>query len=252
MIGVVHLRATPGSPDWGGSMREVEDAAAADALGYEEGGCDAVFLENFGDLPFTGGAVGCETVAAMAAVASRVRREVGLPIGFNVLRNDAAAALGLCAACGGEFIRVNVHSGAMMTDQGLIEGEAHETVRRRGMLCPEVKILADILVKHALPLTALPIEQVAVDTLQRGRADALIVSGTATGAPVDVEDLRRVRAACPEAALLVGSGVNEGNVRELLEFATGLIVATSVKRDGELSNPVDAARVRRLVDRAKG
>ncbi|MEM7147322.1 MAG: BtpA/SgcQ family protein [Verrucomicrobiota bacterium] len=247
VIGVVHLAALPGAPGWGGEMGEVVDAALADARAYEAGGCDAVVIENFGDAPFTAGRVGPETVAAMAVVGRRVGRELGIPFGFNVLRNDALAALALCAACGGSFIRVNVHTGAMVTDQGLIEGNAFETVRRRDQWCPEVKLLADVMVKHAAPAVATTIERAAEETLGRGKADGLIVSGAATGEAVLMGDLERVRAACPEATILVGSGVDEGNVAGLLEYADGVIVGTSVKEGGVTVGAVDEGRVRAFV-----
>src|ERR1051326_8576724 len=124
LIGVVHLRPLPGAPRWRGDLRDVIRHAIADAQAYERGGAHAVFIENFGDVPFTKTNVGPETIAAMAAAGCAVHDAVKLPLGFNVLRNDARAALALCAACGGSFIRVNVHTGAMLTDQGLIEGDA--------------------------------------------------------------------------------------------------------------------------------
>src|SRR6185369_9195248 len=158
------------------NLEKVIAAAVADARTYERGGVHALFIENFGDVPFTKTNVGPETVAAMAAAGCAIRATVKLPIGFNVLRNDAHAALALCAACDGSFIRVNVHIGAMLTDQGLIEGNAHDTLRCRRQLCPQTKIFADVLVKHAVPLGDLSIEDSARDTLERGLADALIIS----------------------------------------------------------------------------
>ncbi len=247
LIGVVHLQPLPGSPRYRRSMREICAAAVADAQAYEEGGAQGLMIENFGDLPFTRGAVAPETVAAMAVVAESIRTTgVELPLGFNVLRNDASSAVALAAACGGAFVRVNVHTGAMEADQGIIQGEAYTTLRKRAALCPEVPVWADVLVKHAVPIGDLGIEETARDTFHRGLADALIVSGVATGAATGVDDLRRVKGACPEAPLLVGSGVRADNVGELLEYADGLIVASSLKVDGVLANPVDVKRVRDL------
>lgn len=246
LIGVVHLRPLPGAPRWAGDMEAVLAAAVADARAYEHGGADAVVVENFGDVPFTKGAVPPETVAAMAAAGRAVRAAVKLPLGFNVLRNDAHAALALCAACGGSFIRVNVHSGAMVTDQGVIEGRAFETLRLRHTLCPSVKILADVHVKHAAPLAPLPIEIAARDTLERGLADALIVSGTGTGVATDKEDVERVRRTCPTAPILIGSGTTAENVRDYLAFANGVIVGSSLKKPGGVHRPVDERRVAAL------
>ncbi len=254
LIGAVHLRPLPGSPAWdeAGGMKEVLGAALADARAYEAGGADAVVVENFGDLPFTKSAVPPETVAAMSAIGVRIREAIRIPVGFNVLRNDAAAGLALCAACEGAFIRVNVHTGAIVTDQGVIEGNAFHTLRSRCRLCPDVSIFADVHVKHAAPLGDIPIEIAARDTVERGGASALIVSGTGTGTEVAPDDLRRVRAACPDTPILIGSGVTAGNIGRLLESADGAIVGSSLKQDGRIGNPVDETRVREMVERMKG
>jgi membrane complex biogenesis BtpA family protein len=251
LIGAIHLLPLPGSPRWAGSMAEVCEAAAADANAYAEGGFDALVVENFGDVPFTRATVAAETVAAMALAAQALTEAGrGLLIGFNVLRNDADAALGLCAACGGDFVRINVHSGAMVTDQGIIEGDAFTTLRKRAALCPRVRIFADVQVKHAAPLGAIPLEQTARDTFERGKADALIVSGSGTGEATSLDDLRRVRQACPEAPLLVGSGATAATAGELLGIADGLIVGSALKAGGVLSAPVDVERVRAFCEAA--
>jgi hypothetical protein len=246
LIGVVHLAPLPGSPRWAGNLAAGIKTAVADAKAYEQGGAHAVFIENFGDVPFTKSAVGPETIAAMSALGCAIRAAVKLPIGFNVLRNDARAALALCAACGGDFIRVNVHSGAMLTDQGLIEGDAFATLRYRQVICPQAEIFADVHVKHAVPLGDWTLEDSAHDTLDRGLADGLIISGVGTGHAADPEDVRRVRQACPTARILLGSGVTRENAGQFLPFADGFIVGSSLKKSGKLANPVDAKRVAAL------
>jgi membrane complex biogenesis BtpA family protein len=246
LIGVVHLRALPGAPRWGGDLEAVIKLAVNDARAYERGGADALIIENFCDVPFTKGKVGPATIAAMAAAGRAVRVAVRLPLGFNVLRNDARAALALCTACGGSFIRVNVHTGAMLTDQGLIEGNAFDTLRYKKAICPDAEIFADVHVKHAVPLGNWKIEDSARDTIERGLADALIVSGAGTGLAADVEDVERVRIACPNAKILLGSGVTLENARDFLPLADGFIVGSSLKSGGKIANPVDIKRVSAL------
>lgn len=228
-------------------MKSLIQFAVNDARAYEKGGAHAVFIENFGDVPFTKSGVAPETIAAMTAAGCVIRAAVKLPIGFNVLRNDARAALALCAACSGSFIRVNVHTGAMLTDQGLIEGDAYGTLRYRARVSPLAQIFADVHVKHAVPLGDWRIEEAASDTLERGLADVLIVSGTGTGKAVDIDDLERVRHACPDAKILLGSGVTVENVHQFLPKADGFIVGSSLKQNGKLGNPVDVRRVAALV-----
>jgi uncharacterized protein len=252
LIGVVHLKPLPGAPGWAGDLAKVIDFAVNDARAYERGGAHAVFIENFGDVPFTKGSVGPETIAAMAAAGRAIHDALKLPIGFNVLRNDAKAALALCAACNGSFVRINVHTGAMLTDQGLIEGNAYETVRYRRQICPGAQLFCDVHVKHAVPLGNWAIGDSARDAVERGWADALIVSGVGTGQATDPADLQAVRASCPEARILLGSGVNAENLRQYAELADGFIVGSSLKTGGRLDAPVDYRRVAALAKAIRG
>ncbi len=251
VIGMVHLRALPGSPRWTGSMETVIEAALEDARAIAEGGADAFLVENYGDVPFTAGRVDAATVAAMAAVIGHIRRAVPLPFGVNVLRSDALSALAVAAATGGRFVRVNVHVGAVVADQGVLESGAHDSLRYRRLLGLDIKILADVHTKHGVPLAPTPIEQEARDSVSRGLADGLVVCGAATGEPAALHDVKRVRDAVPHVPLLVGSGATPETAAELLSFADGLIVGTALKRDGVLTNPVDPRRVRRLVEAAR-
>jgi membrane complex biogenesis BtpA family protein len=252
VIGMVHLRALPGSPRWDGDMPGVVRAALDDARALAEGGADAIMVENHGDVPFTAGRVDAASVAGMAVAVVEIRRQMRLPVGVNVLKNDVRSALAIAAATGARFVRVNVHVGAVVADQGILQSEAHDTLRYRRLLGVSVAILADVQAKHGLPLAPVPIEQEARDCFARGLADALVVSGVATGEPTPLSDLKRVRGAVPEAPLLVGSGASAETVAELLSVADAVIVGTSIKRDGRLSSPVDVERVRRLVAAARG
>jgi uncharacterized protein len=248
---MVHLLPLPGSHRWAGRMDAVLERARSDAHALADGGVDAVLVENYGDSPFLPGPVPAETVAALAVAVAVVGQETGLPTGVNVLRNDAAAALAIAAATGGAFIRVNVHTGGMYTDQGWIEGAAGGTLRLRERLSPRVAILADVLVKHALPPAGLDLATAAREAWERGWADALVVSGAGTGEPTLLEDVRRVRRALPEARVLIGSGIRAETVREALREADGVIVGSALEQDGVAGRPVDPAAVRRLVQAAR-
>ena len=245
-IGVVHLKPLPGSPRWHGNLENVINNAVLDATAYDRGGAHALFIENFGDAPFSKGTVGPETVAAMTAVGRAIREHTKLPIGYNVLRNDAQAALAICAATGGSFIRVNVLSGAMVTDQGIIEGDAYNVLRYRQRLCPHVQIFADVHVKHGEPLGDTGIGDAARETIERGLADAVIVSGIGTGHATDFGDVELVRRALPHGRMLIGSGINLRNVGEYLRHADGFIVGSSLKFNGRLAAHVDQKRVAAL------
>ncbi|HEX6158924.1 MAG TPA: BtpA/SgcQ family protein [Thermoanaerobaculia bacterium] len=250
VFGMIHLLPLPGAPLFV-SIEEVLDAALRDARAISDGGADGLVFENFGDRPFTKGRVEAETVAAMTHIVSVVTRAVRVPFGVNVLRNDARSALAIAAATGAAFIRVNVHTGATLTDQGLIEGDAYATMRERARLAPGVHVFADHLVKHATPLGDVDPVQSAKDLRLRGLADALIVSGAETGAAADPSRLTLLRDAVGDAPLLLGSGLTVENAASFAG-ADGAIVGTSIKRGGRLDEPVDARRVERIVKAFRG
>lgn len=244
LIGVIHLPALPGSPGHFLPMDEIVDRALADAKSLKAAKFDAVVVENFGDAPFPRDRVSSATLASMAVIADRVRRETGLALGINALRNDAIGALGIAAAVGAKFIRVNVHTGVYATDQGLIEGRADETMRYRKQLGLKIAVFADVNVKHAVPVSQPDVARAAKDTAYRGLADALVVTGPATGESVNMDELRRVRAAVPNRRLMVGSGAKAETLRELLSVADGVIVGSGIKPNGDTSLGIDETLAR--------
>lgn len=251
LIGVIHLLPLPGSARHTLPMEEIILRALADARTLREAGFDAAIIENYGDAPFTAGALPPASVAAMTVAAHAVRDETGLRIGINALRNDARAALGIAAATGAKFVRVNVHTGVYATDQGMIEGQAHETLEYRKQLGARIAIFADVAVKHARPISEPDIARAARDAAYRGLADALIVTGPATGEPTELDEIRRVAAAVPDRRIFVGSGATIDTVATLLTVAGGIIVGTGIKIDGKTENPV-APELARAFVRAAG
>jgi membrane complex biogenesis BtpA family protein len=227
-------------------MQEIVERAVSDAQAYEAGGASALIVENYGDAPFHKDRVEPCTVAALTVVVVAVRSAVALPVGINVLRNDAVAALSIAAATGAAFIRVNVHTGALLTDQGIIEGRAAETLRLRRRLDAMVDIWADVLVKHAWPLGAVTLADAARDTVERGLADALIVTGTRTGQPATPEEVQLLRSLLPTVPIYVGSGVTPDRIPAYHPAATGFIVGTWAKAGGVIDHPVDVSRVEAL------
>jgi len=248
---MVHLPPLPGSPASEHSLSTIIALALADAQVLEQAGFNALMIENFGDAPFRATRVDPHTVACMTVVAQAIRAGTGLPIGINVLRNDPMAALAVAAACGAAFIRVNVHCGVYATDQGVIEGRADETLRYRRLLGTSTAIFADVHVKHARPLSTTSIAEAAEETAYRGRADALIVSGTATGKPTDLADVGAVKTAVPDRPVYVGSGVTSATIHETLAVADGVIIGTAIKQNGRTTAPVDPARAAAFVQAAQ-
>lgn len=248
LIGMVHLPALPGSPDYRGDFEDIIRFAEQEAKTIYKSGFNALMFENLGDAPYFPDRVPNETIAAMSVLATHLKRQTKLPIGVNVLRNDALAALAIAVAAQLSFIRVNILTGAAVTDQGLIQGQAHLLLRERQRLRGEnVAILADIRVKHAAPLVERDLAQEVEEFFERARCSAIIVSGTGSGKPVDVEFLRAVRQAAAQRPVLIGSGLHAANVQEMLALADGAIVGSSIKEEGRIHNPIHRKRAEELV-----
>ncbi|NJE03999.1 BtpA/SgcQ family protein [Thermococcus sp. MV11] len=247
LIGMVHLKPLPGSYLYDGNLEAVIERAIRDARTLEKAGFDAIMVENFGDVPFPK-YVDKTTVAAFTAVAKAVRDDVSIPLGINVLRNDGIAAYSIAYAVKADFIRVNVLSGVAYTDQGVIEGIAHELARLRKLLPSRIEVFADVHVKHAVHF--FDFEDAVRDTVERGLADAVVVSGKATGKPVDVEKLALAKRISP-VPVVVGSGTSYNNLPELWKYADAFIVGTWIKHDGKVENEVSLERAGKLVELAR-
>ncbi len=250
LIAMIHLAGLPGSPH-ARPMSEVCSSAVAEAEMLAGLGFDALMVENYGDVPFLPGRVEEHTVVAMTLVAGEIAGRVSVPLGVNVLRNDPLSALAVAHLVGGRFIRVNVHTGVRATDQGRIEGRAHETLRYRDRLGARALILADVAVKHSHSMDAMSLEESARETAYRGLADALIVTGSATGAETARADLVAVHRAVPDRPVLAGSGATEQNIRALLDLADGVIIGSALKEEGRAETRVDPGRAERFL-RAAG
>jgi membrane complex biogenesis BtpA family protein len=254
VIGVVHCPALPGSPGYDGRpVTAIYDQALADAAAYVHGGVDGLIIENHGDIPFLKpGDIGPETSAALAVVTERVRRELAVPLGVNVLANAAMHALAVAKAAGATFIRVNQWANAYVANEGIIEGEAARVLRYRAALRAEdIRVFADAHVKHGAHAIVAdrPIAELVRD-VAFFHADAVIATGQRTGDAATDAEVDTIRAAT-DLPVLIGSGVTEENVAALLPRVDGVIVASSLKFEGVWWNAVDPARVARFMARVR-
>jgi membrane complex biogenesis BtpA family protein len=247
LIACVHLLPLPGSPRYDGHMQAVYDTALAEATLFATYPIDALMVENFRDMPFYPARLPAETVAALTAVTRDIVKAVPIPVGVNALRNDAQAAVAIATAAMAQFIRVNVHIGAVVSDQGILQGTSHDTLRLRAALGSAVLIFADVGVKHATPLAPRGLALETQDLTERGLVDAIIVSGELTGLATDPKDVETVRRHT-HLPLLIGSGATPENLPEVYHQVEGFIVGSYFKRDGRADNRVDEVRVKAFTE----
>lgn len=250
IMGVIHLQPLPGAPRYSGQpLKELFDAAVADARTLSEGGVDGIILENASDMPFARPEdIGPETVAALTAACLAVRAAVSSPIGITCVANGVIPALGIAKAVGAGWVRANQWVNAYVANEGILNGPAPQAMRYRSHIrANEVAIFADVHVKfgaHAITADRSIAEQ-ATDA-EWFDADVLIASGTRTGSPTEPREVDDVRSGT-NLPVIVGSGLTAEQVPALFASADGAIVGQWLKTDGRWWNPVDPRRVEQLM-----
>lgn len=249
VIGMIHVRALPGTPRHEGGLAPILDQALAEAETYRACGLHALMVENMHDVPYVQHP-GPEITAAMAVVARAVKQaQPQLPLGIQILAGANREALGAALAAGADFIRAEAFVFGHVADEGYMDACAGALLRHRKAIGAEnIAIFTDIKKKHsAHAVTA------DVDIVQTAHAaeyflsDGLIVTGAATGEAASLTELQAVAAAV-KIPVLVGSGITAANVKTYLPHADGFIVGSDFKRGGYWANPLDPGRIHRLLD----
>lgn len=247
VIGMVHCLALPGTPNFCGDMKKVIDQAVQDAIMLEKSGMDAIIVENMGDGNF-GINLDIEQSCALAAVSAIVAQNVKIPIGIDAAMNDYATNFSIAKAIGAEFVRIPVFVDTVEFFGGIIQPVAREALKfRKNLGAENVKILADIQVKHTHMLLPHVSVEDSAKTAEACGADAIIVTGTHIGVETPIDMIKRVKKVT-SLPVIAGSGVKTSNIKEQLDIADGAIVGTSLKEGGKLSNPISLELCTELID----
>jgi membrane complex biogenesis BtpA family protein len=249
VIGVIHVGALPGTPAGELGVGALAERAAAEAAAYRGGRVDGIIVENMHDVPYLRGRVGPEVVAAMAVVGRAVKEAAGLPVGVQILAGANVEAVAVAHAAGLDFVRAEGYAFAHIADEGWIESSAAELLRYRRMIgAAGVRVWADVKKKHSSHAVTTDISLGATaEAVEFMRGDVVVVTGSVTGQPPRVEDVREVKAHCRLPAAL-GSGIDADNLPLFYPEADAFIIGTYFKEHGHWANPVDARRVEKLME----
>jgi uncharacterized protein len=252
VIGMIHVGALPGTPAGRLPLAKIVAEAVREARIYREAGLDGVALENMHDVPYLRGGVGPEIVAGMTVVAQAVKAEFRGVTGIQILAAANREALAVALAASLDWVRVEGFAFAHVADEGLVDSCAGELLRyRRQIGAEKIQVWADIKKKHAAhAITADVSLGETAAAVEFMRADALIITGTVTGKPPARADATEARANS-SLPVIIGSGVDAGNIGQFLPVADGFIVGSCFKQGGRWDRPVDAGRVRAFMKRAR-
>ena len=251
VIGMVHLGALPGTPLYdaqGGIERLVEDARA-DLAALQAAGFDAVMFGNENDRPYEF-AVDRASTATMAYVIGRLRAEIRVPFGVNVLW-DPMSTVALAAATGAAFVR-EIFTGTYASDMGPWTPDAGQAMRYRDRLGRrDCLMLYNVSAEFADSLDRRPLPDRARSAVFSSIPDAVLVSGQITGEAAALSDLEAVKAVLPNTPVMANTGVKHDTVADVLRVADGCVVGSALKIDGNTWKPVDPERAADFMARVR-
>lgn len=246
LIAMCHLLGLPGRPthDQALGVAGIANALAPDVEALQEAGVDGLLFCNEHDIPYST-SVGVEAAAAMAAVVSRLSPLVKVPFGVDLLW-DARSTIAVARATGAAFVR-EVFTGVYESDMGLFAPDLGEIAGYRHAIgADDVAIFANITPESSRSVSGRPVADRARGAVYM-RVDALLISGPAAGAELELSDLAEAKQAVGDFPVLANTGVRLANVSDMLSIADGAIVGTSMKIDGSTWKPVDPDRASALV-----
>ncbi|WP_413718215.1 BtpA/SgcQ family protein [Silicimonas sp. MF1-12-2] len=251
VIGMVHLGALPGSPlhDKEAGLDALVANASADLQALQAAGFDAVMFGNENDRPYEFD-VDRASTATMAYVIGKLRDEITVPFGVNVLW-DPMSTVALAAATGAGFCR-EIFTGTYASDMGPWTPDAGKAMRYRDRLGrSDLVMLYNVSAEFADSLDRRPLADRARSAVFSSIPDAVLVSGAITGEAARMEDLEAVKAVLPGTPVMANTGVKHATVAEVLRIADGCIVGSALKIDGDTWNAIDPDRAKDFMDRAR-
>ncbi len=241
IIALLHLRALPGDPHFGGDMDEVICQARKDLIALQDGGVDGVLIANEFSLPYQQQAEPV-TVASMGYIVGQLKDDIRVPFGVNIVLN-ALATLELAAATDACFIR-SAFTGAYMGENGIMNTDVGRIARRRKALgLDDLKMLYKVNPESDAYLVPRDIATVTKSIIFNCHPDGLCVSGASAGSETDTDILEQVKNAAGSVPVFCNTGFNARTAAEKLRFCDAACVGTTFKYDGKFENNVDPARV---------
>ncbi|GBD89681.1 putative sgc region protein SgcQ [bacterium BMS3Abin04] len=249
-IGMIHVDALPGTPNYNGDVKSIIKKAKEEAKIYMDAGIDSIMIENMHDVPYLRNHIGPEITSLMSIIGYEIKNLTDLPTGIQILAGANKEALAAANSAGLDFVRAEGFVFAHVADEGIIESNAGELLRYRKIIGAEnIAVFTDIKKKHSSHSIT---EDVSlVETAKAAdffMSDGLILTGKSTGEEADIDEIKSVKENV-KLPVLVGSGVTLENVEKYFNIADGFIIGSHFKHDGRWENKVNFEKVKKFMNR---
>jgi len=250
VIGMIHVDALPGTPNYKGSVKNIIEKAIAEAKGYLSAGIDSIAIENMHDVPYLNKSAGSEITSLMSIIGYEVKNKTSLPVGIQILAGANKQALSAAHSAGLDFIRAEGFVYSHIADEGIMDADAAELLRfRKSIGAENILIFTDIKKKHSShAITSdLTIESTA-NAAEFFLSDGLIITGAETGKEAEVEEIKSVRKVT-KLPVIVGSGINNENVERYFPFSDAMIIGSYFKNNNNWKNTIDTLSVKSFMQK---
>ena len=249
IIGMIHVKALPGTPEYDGEVGDVFQTAVEEAILLERLGFDAIMIENMHDVPYLKRKVGPEITAAMAVIGNRIRQATNIPCGIQILAGANKEAVAVALSADLSFIRSESFVYSHVADEGLMDGDAGELLRyRKSIGANQIEIFTDVQKKHSShAITGDLLLSDHIKSAELFLSDGLIITGGSTGQAANIGDVRIAKKVSAKP-IIIGSGITENNIKDYWGYADGFIVGTSLKKDNYWGNSIDEQKAEAFID----
>jgi uncharacterized protein len=252
IIGMIHVKALPGTPNHSLSMEKIIEEAVLEAKIYEKYNVDGLMMENMHDIPYLNRNIGPEIVSAMSTVALSVKNSVKIPCGVQILAGANIEALSVAKAASLDFIRAEGFVFGHIGDEGYMDSCAGEILRFRKLIEAEnVQIYTDIKKKHSSHSITDDVDLIETASAAKFfKSDGVIITGSSTGKEVDLDELKQLYSNV-QLPVLIGSGITIENIENYWNYCDCFIVGSHFKKDGYWENPIDQIKVKNFMKKVQ-
>ncbi len=251
IIALLHLRALPGDPLYGteDTIEKVAEQAREELRALQDGGVDGILIANEFSLPYEREASPV-TIAAMSYILGRLKEEIRIPFGVNVVRSPRAT-IEMAAAVGADFVR-NTFTGAYVGESGVTDTDVAFYVRRKNQLrAGNLRMLYKVNPESDVYLSERDLQKITKSLIFHCFPDGICVSGSSAGAETKADLIRLVKEVSGKIPVFCNTGCTAKNVASMLEYADGACVGTALKRNGSFAEHADLDRVKEFMEAVK-
>ncbi|XP_017890266.2 uncharacterized protein F13E9.13, mitochondrial, partial [Ceratina calcarata] len=214
---------------------------------------DGVLVENMHDVPYVRPQnLTPDVVAMMTRVCVEIRKVLpeNIPCGVQILAGCNEEAIAVAKAADFQFVRVEGFVFSHIADEGFTDACAGSLLRYRKRIdADDILVFADVKKKHSShALTSDVNLSATVKAAKFFLADGIVLTGTATGEPTNLNELKEARKAT-DGPVLIGSGVTKDNIEDYYSSSNAVIIGSHFKVSGMWQNEVDSKRVRTFMEK---